>query len=335
MPPKKKPTKTSSLFEGLNFTLCGKAFKKTNTQAELKKLIEEHSGSVLSSLSAKVTHVVTTLEEAPHQQKAKDAKVKGVFVLNEDFIHDSIAAAKKEDENKYVLTWTDAPEEKKEEKKEDVVMADATASTSTVNIDPSNTVTTPAPDTTSSASGRPKRKASTKTKADESSSEEEEETKPAAKKTKTDSPKPDEEEKKVKIVRKGRAAVDTNVSKSSAYHVYEEGDDIWDCMLNQTNISQNNNKFYVIQLLETDGGGSYAVWNRWGRVGEKGQNSLKPCGTSLPNAKKDFMKKFKDKTSNNWDERKHFKAKPQKYTLIEIDYGAEAEEVEEEKEKKR
>ncbi len=24
----------------------------------------------------------------------------------------------------------------------------------------------------------------------------------------------------------------------------------WDCMLNQTNIGQNNNKFYVIQLLD-------------------------------------------------------------------------------------
>ena len=38
----------------------------------------------------------------------------------------------------------------------------------------------------------------------------------------------------------------------------------YDCMLNQTNIGQNNNKFYVIQLLQT--GGNYYVWNRWGRV---------------------------------------------------------------------
>ena len=32
----------------------------------------------------------------------------------------------------------------------------------------------------------------------------------------------------------------------STYQVYED----WDCMLNQTNIGQNNNKFYVIQLLQ-------------------------------------------------------------------------------------
>lgn len=34
--------------------------------------------------------------------------------------------------------------------------------------------------------------------------------------------------------------------------------------LNQTNISANNNKFYIIQLLEH--GGTYSVWSRWGRV---------------------------------------------------------------------
>jgi len=35
-------------------------------------------------------------------------------------------------------------------------------------------------------------------------------------------------------------------------------------MLNQTNIGQNNNKYYVIQLIEN--GGRYYTWNRWGRV---------------------------------------------------------------------
>ncbi len=44
--------------------------------------------------------------------------------------------------------------------------------------------------------------------------------------------------------------------------VYED----WDCMLNQTNIANNNNKYYVIQLLKS--GTTYHVWNRWGRVGE-------------------------------------------------------------------
>lgn len=40
-------------------------------------------------------------------------------------------------------------------------------------------------------------------------------------------------------------------------------------MLNQTNIQNNNNKFYLIQLLENKLGGDYCVWLRWGRVGMK------------------------------------------------------------------
>ena len=34
--------------------------------------------------------------------------------------------------------------------------------------------------------------------------------------------------------------------------------------LSRTNIGQNNNKFYVIQLLQHVGGKHYATWNRWG-----------------------------------------------------------------------
>ncbi len=40
----------------------------------------------------------------------------------------------------------------------------------------------------------------------------------------------------------------------------------YDCMLNQTNIGENNNKFYVIQVLSRDSDGKYFAWNRWGRV---------------------------------------------------------------------
>ena len=59
----------------------------------------------------------------------------------------------------------------------------------------------------------------------------------------------------------GSSQVDQYVS---AAHFYEVVDD-WDCMLNQTNIGQNNNKYYVIQMLKSRNG-TYNVWNRWGRV---------------------------------------------------------------------
>ena len=53
--------------------------------------------------------------------------------------------------------------------------------------------------------------------------------------------------------------------------------DEWDCMLNQTNIGQNNNKYYIIQLLQSKGvygGECYFVWTRWGRV-------VRMCGRTV------------------------------------------------------
>ena len=46
---------------------------------------------------------------------------------------------------------------------------------------------------------------------------------------------------------------------------YDTVIDDWDCMLNQTNIGQNNNKYYIIQML-LGAFQAYYVWTRWGRV---------------------------------------------------------------------
>lgn len=118
--------------------------------------------------------------------------------------------------------------------------------------------------------------------------------------------------------KKGKRKVDDYCSVSSAAEVYED----YDCMLNQTNIGHNNNKFYVIQVI-TDGT-SYYTWNRWGRVGETGQSKLSPFPSSEP-AVKDFEKKFKDKTKNNWNDRDNFVSHSGKYTLIEVDGDQDAE----------
>ncbi|XP_076870489.1 protein mono-ADP-ribosyltransferase PARP3 [Brachyhypopomus gauderio] len=96
----------------------------------------------------------------------------------------------------------------------------------------------------------------------------------------------------------------------------------YDCMLNQTDIGNNNNKFYVIQVLLS--GRQYYCWTRWGRVGESGQNNL--AGPSnVEAAIKSFEKKFKDKTKNNWNNRENFVSHSGKYTLIEVDGDQDAE----------
>ncbi|KAL4226502.1 Poly [ADP-ribose] polymerase 3 [Mactra antiquata] len=104
-----------------------------------------------------------------------------------------------------------------------------------------------------------------------------------------------------------------------------EVEEDYDCMLNQTNIGHNNNKYYVIQVLKT-AANVYYSWNRWGRVGESGANSLKGP-MSKDAAVKDFEKKFKDKTKNAWSDRGSFTPKAGKYTLIDMAEDEEEDEV--------
>eukprot|EP00756_Hemistasia_phaeocysticola_P050088 Hpha_TRINITY_DN2474_c0_g1::TRINITY_DN2474_c0_g1_i1::g.24717::m.24717/K10798/PARP; poly [ADP-ribose] polymerase len=126
-----------------------------------------------------------------------------------------------------------------------------------------------------------------------------------------------------KIVKKGRGVVDKYSGLSEKGHILEEGKDVYMCMLNQTNIgSENNNKFYVVQVVEADGGGKWWTWNRWGRIGAVGQSKLQEFG-SKEAAKHDFCHKFRDKTKNHWADRESFVKHSGKYQLMDIDYGDE------------
>eukprot|EP00743_Colponemidia_sp_Colp-15_P000403 GILK01000464.1.p1 GENE.GILK01000464.1~~GILK01000464.1.p1 ORF type:complete len:683 (-),score=164.39 GILK01000464.1:174-2183(-) len=163
--------------------------------------------------------------------------------------------------------------------------------------------------------------------------EEEEEEKPA-KKTKKGAKASDdieeEESKMVSVIKKGAAVVDSECPVASKVHVYCQGNDVFDANLNQTNVKANNNKFYRIQVLESDSGGQFWCWNRWGRVGAKGQNSNQMF-SSAQAAVAAFKSKFMDKTRNSWDHRHNFVPHAGKYTLLEMDYGNEEEEAKPEK----
>jgi len=110
---------------------------------------------------------------------------------------------------------------------------------------------------------------------------------------------------------KGRS-VDSKVPNAAGMTVVED----YTVTLNQTNIGANNNKFYIIQVLE--GAGKFYAWNRWGRVGEDGASKLAPCG-SKDAAVKDHEKKFREKTKNAWADRENFKPAAGKYTIVETE----------------
>ncbi|XP_074145240.1 poly [ADP-ribose] polymerase 2 isoform X2 [Sminthopsis crassicaudata] len=135
------------------------------------------------------------------------------------------------------------------------------------------------------------------------------------------------------LLLKGKAPVDPECTvKVGKAHVYCEGDDVYDVMLNQTNLQFNNNKYYIIQLLEDDRQRNFSVWMRWGRVGKVGQHNLVTCSGDLNKAKEVFQKKFFDKTKNSWEDRGSFEKVPGKYDMLQMDYTTNTQGEEESKE---
>eukprot|EP01060_Flectonema_neradi_P002463 TRINITY_DN11524_c0_g1_i1.p1 TRINITY_DN11524_c0_g1~~TRINITY_DN11524_c0_g1_i1.p1 ORF type:complete len:596 (+),score=136.21 TRINITY_DN11524_c0_g1_i1:61-1848(+) len=134
---------------------------------------------------------------------------------------------------------------------------------------------------------------------------------------------PDRKGKIPKLIQKGRGCVDPDSGLADSTHVLEIGDSVYQCTLNQTNITSNNNKFYIIQVLERDihtsAGPNFWAFSRWGRVGAPGSVQLQPCETSEL-AIQSFEKKFFDKTKNTWDSRFFFTKYEGKYDLLELQH---------------
>ena len=124
--------------------------------------------------------------------------------------------------------------------------------------------------------------------------------------------------------------VDIFVPGRSVYRVMIDPEHKIPCtaMLNQTNLAQNNNKFFLIQALERIDGSGYASWFRWGRVGYSGQTNLQEFGTA-EEAINTFVQKFCDKTLNEWSKNvyKTFKPRPNKYTLLAVETLTETKEA--------
>lgn len=125
-----------------------------------------------------------------------------------------------------------------------------------------------------------------------------------------------------KVVKKGVVPVDAQFPEFHRdYHVYAENGVAYDCLLNQTNISKNANKFYVMQILQSDKNfQSFVLLNRWGRVGESGTKKVKLQGCPLYFSQGDFLQTFKSKTGVDWSHRDNAKDREGKYTFIARSY---------------
>lgn len=98
------------------------------------------------------------------------------------------------------------------------------------------------------------------------------------------------------MITKGGAAVDSFVVDKEAYRVFQDGGKIYSATLNQADLNANNNKFYIIQILQHEASSELYFWSRWGRVGVPGQN-CKAGPLSKSSAIQQYTKKYYDKAS--------------------------------------
>lgn len=105
---------------------------------------------------------------------------------------------------------------------------------------------------------------------------------------------------------------------------------VYTCMLNQTDLKANKNKFYTMQLLKT--GSKFVHFIRYGRIGEVGKISYHEF-TTESSAIDSFEKQFKSKTGNKWSDKADFKKKDGKYFLSDVSYQTELKDIPQEEKK--
>ncbi|AYV82057.1 MAG: polyADP-ribose polymerase [Homavirus sp.] len=107
----------------------------------------------------------------------------------------------------------------------------------------------------------------------------------------------------------------------------EDNGCVYSCTLNQTDIGENKNKFYIMQLIHDND--KYHLFIRYGRIGDVGTKSLKLCG-SKNDGMMAFQKQFRTKTNNTWSSKlniDNFVKKDGKYFLSQISYEDELKDI--------
>lgn len=115
-----------------------------------------------------------------------------------------------------------------------------------------------------------------------------------------------EEENFETLIEKNGAIVDKYTPEYLNYHVVLDTNGLFNskafaCTLNYSNIKHNNNKFYIIQLIQEDKSEKYYIFLRWGRVGRKGQTNMIKM-TSLDDAIVFFLTKYEGKKTYGYEE---------------------------------
>lgn len=115
--------------------------------------------------------------------------------------------------------------------------------------------------------------------------------------------------RKVKVLN-GRIPVDDFVPNKDCYQVYSSFKTSYSKTLVVSDIENNSNKFYIVQLLEDPKTKKYYTFYRWGRIGNPGQVKLNSFGVGVAQAIADFDTKVASKLEDG------------EYTEVIVDFGA-------------
>lgn len=128
------------------------------------------------------------------------------------------------------------------------------------------------------------------------------------KKEEDDESSEDEQPQKIQtVISKDNAVVDIYFPNAFSYHVVADTQMAFNgkhfsSTLNKSDLIRNNNKFYIIQLLQDDKDQKVIkFYTRWGRVGVVGQNKIENC-SSIEMGIRLFQKKYSEKTKGGYEE---------------------------------
>lgn len=105
----------------------------------------------------------------------------------------------------------------------------------------------------------------------------------------------------------GSVPVDSHFTRAGEGTILEHNGIVYASTLNQSNIANNNNKFYILQIIEINPSLFY-FFCRWGRVGVVGQTSEMACGDKNV-AIRVYEQKLREKTRSSGG-----------YRLVEMNY---------------
>ena len=131
------------------------------------------------------------------------------------------------------------------------------------------------------------------------------------------------EGKTIKVMVKGKGAVDVDSGLADTSHVLEVRGSVYSATLSKTDLASDVNSYYVLQIIESDTGNVTHLFKKWGRIGTK-QGNHKCTKMSKHEAIEEFEAGFKEKTGNEWADRTpdRFQKKAGFFSVMELGIAA-------------